>query len=109
VPWRKRGGITKLSILYFQRLLKFLVVQSLYNKEIPTMSESEVARLCRQIELELEAMQRGMNGFALGSSRHKFIHQRMGRVGACQDKLVAEVGEDKADEIVYGIYTQTFS
>jgi hypothetical protein len=71
------------------------------------MSESEVARLRRQIELELEAMQRGMNGFALGSSRHQFIHKRMERVGSCQDKLVAEVGEDKADEIVYGIYCQT--
>ncbi len=72
------------------------------------MSESEVVRLRRQIELELEAMQRGMNGFALGSSRHKFIHKRMDRVGAWQDKLMAEVGEDEADEIVYGIYTQTF-
>lgn len=71
------------------------------------MSESEVARLRRQIELELEAMQRGMNGFASGTSRHKFIHKRMNRVGACQDKLVAEVGEDRADEIVYGIYAQT--
>jgi hypothetical protein len=71
------------------------------------MSESEVARLRRQIELELEAMQRGMNGFALGTSRHKFIHKRMDRVGACQDKLVTEVGEDRANEIVYGIYAQT--
>ena len=71
------------------------------------MNESEVARLRRQIELELEAMQRGMNGFALGTSRHKFIHKRMNHVGACQDKLVAEVGEDRADEIVYGIYAQT--
>ncbi len=71
------------------------------------MSESEVARLRHQIELELEAMQRGMNGFALGTSRHKFIYKRMERVGACQDKLVAEVGEDRANEIVYGIYAQT--
>ena len=71
------------------------------------MSESEVARLRRQIESELEAMQRGMHGFALGSSRHQFIHKRMERVGSCQDKLIAVVGEDEADEIVYGIYCQT--
>ena len=74
---------------------------------ITTMCESEVARLRQQIESELVAMQRGMHGFALGTARHRFIHKRMDRVGICQDKLAAEVGENQASEIVYGIYTET--
>ena len=71
------------------------------------MSESEVTRLRRQIELELVAMQRGMNGFALGTTRHRFIRTRMDRVGVCQDQLAGEVGEDQANEIVFGIYSET--
>src|SRR2546423_7431340 len=86
------GGYIKLFHLYFQRLKKFLVVHGLCQKEVSTMSESEVTRLRRQIELELVAMQRGMNGFALGTTRHRFIRTRMDRVGVCQDQLAVEVG-----------------
>ena len=71
------------------------------------MCESEVARLRQQIEAELVAMQRGMHGLALGTARHRFIHKRMNRIGTCQDKLAAEVGEKQASEIVFGIYTET--
>jgi hypothetical protein len=41
---------------------------------------SEVARVMQQIELELEAAQRGMNGFAI-TARHDFINARMQRGG----------------------------
>lgn len=90
----------------------FLVVHSLHSLQpIPegsfTMSESEVARLRRQIELELVAMQHGMNGFALGTTRHRFIRTRMDRIGVCQDQLAVEVGEDQADAIVFGMYSET--
>lgn len=68
------------------------------------MSESEVARLRRQIELELEALQQGMHGFAAGTSRHSFIRKRMDRVGDYQDKLAQKVGEETANQIVYSIY-----
>ncbi|MGH2497797.1 MAG: hypothetical protein ACRDIV_24100 [Ktedonobacteraceae bacterium] len=43
-------------------------------------SKSEVARLMHQIDLELEAAQRGMYGFA-SSARHDFINARMQRGG----------------------------
>jgi hypothetical protein len=37
------------------------------------MSKSEVAELRRRIELECEAIQRAMTGFAAGAARHEFI------------------------------------
>jgi hypothetical protein len=70
------------------------------------MSDSEVARLRRQIELELESLQRGMHGFAAGTARHSFIRKRMDRVGAYQDKLAQRVGEDTANQMVYNIYVE---
>jgi hypothetical protein len=70
------------------------------------MSESEVARLRRQIELELEAAQRGMNGLAIGTAHHKFIRERMNRIGVYHDKLAEKVGEETADQIVYSIYAE---
>ena len=48
-----------------------------------------------------------MNGFALGATRHRFIRMRMDRIEVCQDQLTVEVGEDQADEIVFGIYSET--
>lgn len=70
------------------------------------MGESEVVRLRRQIELELEAAQRGLSGLALGTARHEFIRRRMERVGMYQDKLAMVVGEDAADRMVYAIYNE---
>ncbi len=36
-------------------------------------NKSEVARIKRQIELEYEAAQRGLYGFAAGAAKHEFI------------------------------------
>jgi hypothetical protein len=36
-------------------------------------NKSEVARIMRQIELEYEAAQRGLYGFAAGAAKHEFI------------------------------------
>jgi hypothetical protein len=51
------------------------------------MAKSEVAQLRRQIELELEAMERYMTAFAVGTARHEFIRKRMERIGSCQERL----------------------
>jgi len=72
------------------------------------MGRSEVAELRRQIELELEAMQRGMHGFALGTARHEFIRTRMNRLGVCKEKLAECVGEGTANQIVGSLYVQAF-
>ena len=59
-------------------------------------NKSEVARLMRQIELEYEAAQRGMYGFAAGAGKHEFITARMENMGKCHEQLVTLVGEKEA-------------
>ncbi len=71
------------------------------------MCRSEVAQLCKQIELEFDAMQRGMAGLALGTASHTFIRARMARVGACQSKLAHHIGNTAANHIIGEIYTKT--
>lgn len=70
------------------------------------MATSEVAELRRRIELEIESMQRGLNGFAVGTARHEFIRRRMDRVGEYRGDLVREVGEDAANGMVFTIYAE---
>jgi hypothetical protein len=71
------------------------------------MAKSEVAQLRRQIELELEAMERYMTAFAVGTARHEFIRKRMERIGSCQERLAEQVGEMAAAQIVCNIYIET--
>jgi hypothetical protein len=71
------------------------------------MCKSEIAQLRRQIEMEVEAMHRGMSGIALGSARHDFINARMQRISACQESLATYVGDTSAHHIVCQVYMQT--
>jgi hypothetical protein len=71
------------------------------------MSRSEVAQLRRRIEVELDAMRRGLAGLSAGNARHMFIHARMERVGVCQDVLANQLGEAAAAQIVCQLYIQT--
>ncbi len=57
---------------------------------------SEVARLMRQIELEYEAAQRGLYGFAAGAAKHQFITARMENIGRYHEKMIELVGEKEA-------------
>ena len=70
------------------------------------MNQSEVAQLYRQIEVHLEAMRRGMSGFATGRARHAFIRAHMDNVGGCQGALAKYVGEDVAGQVLYSLYTE---
>ncbi|RAQ96035.1 hypothetical protein A4R35_10860 [Thermogemmatispora tikiterensis] len=70
------------------------------------MCESEVARLRSQIERELEAMQRGLYGLALGTARHEFIRRRMAHLGRYQQRLAGQVGEEQAMQLMYTLYVQ---
>lgn len=54
---------------------------------------SEVARLLSQISAEYEAAQRGLSGFASGSSRHEFITARMENMGQLHTQLQSIVGD----------------
>lgn len=71
------------------------------------MNESEVARIRRQIEEEIESLQRGLYGLSFGTSRHDFINRRMHSVGSYQTQLADVVGENEADEMVYTLYNET--
>jgi hypothetical protein len=70
------------------------------------MNKSEVARLREEIELQLEAMQRGLYGFASGTARHEFIRARMDRIGEYQHTLTDCIGEQDADQLVYSLYCE---
>ncbi|GAC1375522.1 MAG: hypothetical protein NVS2B12_32000 [Ktedonobacteraceae bacterium] len=70
------------------------------------MSKSEVARLRQQIELELDALRRGMFALSSGSARHAFINAKMERVGACQDVLASHIGQNDATMIVFQLYAE---
>jgi hypothetical protein len=67
---------------------------------------SEVALLRRQIELELEAMCRGLYGLSSGRARHAFIDARMNSVGRCQEALAIQIGEQAANLDVCSIYDE---
>ena len=71
------------------------------------MYESEVARIRRQIETEMEALQRGMYGLSQGTARHDFINRRMDRVDNYHTTLAHYVGENAAEEMVYELYNGT--
>lgn len=70
------------------------------------MHKSEVARIREEIELQLEAMQRGMSGFASGAARHSFIRARMDRIGEYHHKLASGIGEQSADQLVSNLYCE---
>jgi len=55
---------------------------------------SEVARLLTQITTEYEAAQRGLTGFAYGSSQHAFITARLETMGSIHIQLQELVGDD---------------
>jgi hypothetical protein len=70
------------------------------------MNQSEIARLRQQIELQLEATQRGLRGFATGKARHAFIRMQMDRIGMCQDTLAEHIGENAASQVVCSLYVE---
>lgn len=69
-------------------------------------NQSEIARLRRQIEVQLVAMRSGLAGLSAGSARHDFINARMERIGTYQHGLVNQLGEDAATMLVYGLYNE---
>lgn len=63
-------------------------------------AKSEVAQLMRRIALEYEAAERGLFGFAEGSSKHQFITARLENIGACHEQLAQLVGDKQAAQLV---------
>lgn len=69
-----------------------------------SMSEQEsasgVARLIRQITLEMQAARNGMYGLSSGGARHLFITKKLERMGELHVQLQEMVGEEQAIEIL---------
>lgn len=68
------------------------------------MSISEVANLRQQIDLEYQAMQNAMTGFAEGTARHAFITARLNGVGRHRQALALLIGEEAAGMLIYERY-----
>jgi hypothetical protein len=59
-------------------------------------NKSEVARLMRQITEEYQAAKLGMQGPAVGSTKHQFITSKMERMHDLHESLVPLVGPQQA-------------
>lgn len=66
---------------------------------------SEVARLREQIELECQAMQQALFGYA-AVAYHKSIEQRYNNLRQHQEDLERHVGKEEARGIVAEIYVK---
>lgn len=62
--------------------------------------QSAVARLMRQIDMEYEAAERALHGFAAGTVRHDFINARMENAGMCYQELRQMVGDQQAGTLL---------
>jgi hypothetical protein len=63
-------------------------------------NQSEVARLKAQIEAEARAAQWALGGIALGIAKHRFITQRMERMGMFHEKLNELIGEEEGTQFL---------
>jgi uncharacterized protein YprB with RNaseH-like and TPR domain len=68
-------------------------------------SKSEIAQLLRRIDLEYQAAQWGLTGFAEGSSKHAFITARAER-GA--ERILRLIDEGKHAEAIALMNTETW-
>lgn len=63
-------------------------------------NKSEVARVLEQIELENQAAHQALYGLASGVARHRFITNKMERMGKLHEKLQTLVGEEQAGKLL---------
>ena len=81
---------------------------------VPAESGSELARLMRRIDLEVEAGKQALYGLAEGTARHEVINKRMDTIGGLHEKLEALIGEaampiiiEKLDQLNQVLPSQT--
>ena len=70
------------------------------------MAESEIARIQRLIELECEAMERGLNGYAI-TAKHEIIAQKYDRIDEYRQQLEQLTDKKQASNIIGEIYIRT--
>lgn len=63
---------------------------------------SRIAQLRTEIAEAYTAARWGLYGFADGSAKHRFITERMERIGACHESLKEIVGDEVATRLMLG-------
>jgi hypothetical protein len=84
-----------LSCFYYSRNLPLWL-----GEQEDEMSESEVARLLKEIELTYQAAKNGLTGLTAGTARHDFITAKMGQLDQYRESLAHIVGADQAMEML---------
>lgn len=69
---------------------------------------SEIAMLLERIELETQAMQLALHGYAT-VAKHQFISHRYDEIGVCQEQLQTLVGEKQATALIIATYTKSMN
>ena len=64
------------------------------------MSQSDVARIIKQIEQEYEASKQVLEGYASGTARHDFIQKRAENIGQCHEQLTELIGPEQAIALI---------
>jgi F0F1-type ATP synthase gamma subunit len=59
-------------------------------------NHSEVARLLEQIHAEYQAAHWAMQGLAMGTASHEFIHRKMDKMQDGMEQLSQAIGQDRA-------------
>jgi hypothetical protein len=72
------------------------------------MSGSEVAQLLWQIEMETQAAQLAMNGYA-AVAKHQFINHRYDAIGKYHEELQAIVGKQQAFTLMISAYEKSLN
>jgi hypothetical protein len=96
--------LKKYSSYTYPVVLHLQVLYSSENKGRKLVAHSEVAQMRAQIELEYEAMKRGLVGVAAGVAKHRFIVAKMERVGQLTDRLAQQIGQEQANTIAAQTY-----
>jgi SAM-dependent methyltransferase len=68
------------------------------------MSESEIARLRTQLELEHTASVWALTGLASGTAQHTFITAKLKNMDRCYQQLHTLVGEERATDVLCDVF-----
>lgn len=70
------------------------------------MSQSEIARLRKQIEYECEASWQALYGLASGSAQHEVISARLRHIDFCHERLSELIGDEGATSLVCEVFNE---
>jgi hypothetical protein len=78
----------------------------LKSSGVDSMGESEVTRLRYLIELECEAMERGLTGYA-ATARHEIVSHKYMQLAMYREQLEQLIGKTQSTKTLVEIYRRT--